>query len=155
MPDVTLIRKTYKRGRGPQRIRALVWVHIEGAQAWGYDNGTGFYSTVAGEGVDLQTLFPEAVLNVKGDVVEPKVRATTDFDLNGRTLLGTYCMLDFDNMAIANYNVGGGTPYKRLYVRAYGIVAGPGWGEAPDADPLTHGQFTVELEFTSMSGAEG
>jgi hypothetical protein len=155
MPDVTVLRKTYKRGRGPQRIRALVWVHIEGEQTWGYDQGTGFYSTVAGQGVDIQSLFPEAMLNVKGDVVEPKVRALTDFDMNGRTLLGTYGMLDFDNLLIANYNVGGGTPYKRLFVRYYGIIAGPGWGEAPSAAPLTHGHFTVELEYTSMSGAEG
>jgi len=154
MPDVTLIRKTYKRGRGPQRIRALVWIHIEGQQTMGYDAPTGFYSVNPGEGIDLQSLFPEAILNVKGDVVEPKVRALADFDLNARTLLGTYCMLDFDNLTILNYTAGGG-PYKRLFVRAYGVSVAPGWIEAPDSAPLAHGQFTVELEYTSMSGAEG
>jgi hypothetical protein len=156
MPTVTLLRRTYKRGRGPMRTRVIVRVAIVGEQAWGYKNGYGFYEDPGHPtwGVDINTVLPDKILNVKGDVVEPKVRAVTDFDFDAReesVLLGNYFMLDFDNLVINNYT----GPYKRLFVRAYGVLVAPGWGEQADCGPLTSGSFDVELEFTSISGAEG
>lgn len=158
MPTVTILRKTYKRGRGPMRIRVVVRVAIVGEQAWGYKNGYGFYEDPMNPtlGININAILPDKILNVKGDVVEPKVRAVTDFDFDREesVLLGNYFVLDFDNMAINNYVPGSG-PYKRLFVRAYGVLVAPGWGEQADCGPLTSGSFDVELEYTSISGAEG
>lgn len=157
MPTVTLLRRTYKRGKGSMRTRVLVRVATSEQHLMGYDNGTGFYEDPMAPtlGIDINSILPDKILNVKGDIVEPKVRLLTDFDFAraDNDLLGTHCVLDFDNLAVNNYTPGSG-PYKRLYVRAYGVVVAPGWGEQGDIGPCT-GSFIVELEFTSISGAEG
>jgi hypothetical protein len=140
------------------RTRVLVNVVVGPEEAMGYDQGTGFYEDLGHPtlGIDINSVLPDKILNVKGDIVEPKVRPVTDFDFvrEDNILLGDNCMLDFDNLAVNNYTPGSG-PYKRLYVRAYGVVVAPGWGEQASMWPLTHGSFMVELEFTSISGAEG
>lgn len=161
MPTVTLVKRTYKRGRGPMRTRVLVNVVVGPEDAMGYDQGTGFYSDLMNPtlGIDINSVLPDKILNVKGDIVEPKVRPVTAFDFVrvANILLGDNCMLDFESLVVENYVTVGppAGPFKQLHVRCYGVVVAPGWGEQASMGPLTHGSFMVELEFTSISGAEG
>ena len=161
MPTVTLVKRTYKRGRGPMRTRVLVNVEVGPEEAMGYDNGTGFYDDPGHPtlGIDINSILPDKILNVKGDIVEPKVRPVTDFDFvrESNVLLGDNCMLDFESLVVENYVTANDPPgpFKQLHVRCYGIVVAPGWGEQADMGPITSGSFMVELEFTSISGAEG
>jgi hypothetical protein len=64
---------------------------------------------------------------------------------------GTYGILDFDHGTVSNY----GTKYKRVFIRLYGVKAGPVMAEALTDVELIDGSFVIELEYTSISSAEG
>jgi len=153
----TLLRKTYLRGRGPQRIRAVVLVDFGAINPPGYTAGFGFCddgTNFPNNGMNLQALLPEPVV-IAGEVciVEPRMINLAMLTAGGfaHGLGGTDGILDFDHATVSNY----GTKYKRVFIRLYGVKAGPVMAEALTDVSLIDGSFVIELEYTSISGAEG
>ena len=127
-----------------------------------YEVLKGFLDAAGGEGVDVQSVIPEPIMNIAalnagygtvGSVIEPRLSLLSQWTGFTHTLLGTHGILDFYKMEANNYAAGGG-PYKRIYVRLYGMVAGPLFNEAATDAALTGGEFLLELEYTPISGAE-
>jgi len=148
------------RGRGPQRVRAIVSVTFSGGSPGAYEVLKGFLDAVGGEGVNVQSIIPEPIkdivaLNagygVVGSVMEPRLSLLSTWTGFTHNLLGTHGILDFFKIESSNYT----TLYKRIYVRLYGVAAGPLFEEASSDAALTGGAFMVELEYTPCSGAEG
>jgi hypothetical protein len=161
-PTVALVRKSYQRGRGPQRIRAIVSVTFDAQHAGAYEALKGFLDAAGGEGVDVQSVIFEPIMNIAvanagygvvGSVIEPRLSLLSQWTGFTHNLLGTHGILDFYKIESNNYAAGGG-PYKRVYVRIYGLKAGPLFEEASTDAALTGGEFLVELEYTPISGAE-
>lgn len=148
---ISLLRRTMVRGRGPQRLRALVQVTFDAQHAGAYTAGTGFEDSAGSGGISINSILPDKILDVVGSVVEPRMillSTLTGFTTN---LLGTHGMLDFYALTVSNYTA---PPTKYLKVRLYGLKAGPVFDEASTDAALTGGTFVVELEYTSISGAE-
>lgn len=150
-PVVALLRKTYLRGRGPQRLRALISVtagaqrNICYTQTWGFaDNNAS-----PNNGVDINAVLPDKMLNVVGNIVEPRMTALAGWTGWTHNLGLPFAIIDYSGLSISNL-----LSYKRLYVQVYGIAVGPIMGEASTDTTITAGSFVVELEYTSISGAE-
>jgi hypothetical protein len=156
---VTLLRKSLHRGRGPHRIRAIVSVafgtdvSVQGA----YQKGTGFLNVNAGP-IDIQSVIPEPIVEPTaigngyvGSMIEPRMKALASFTGFTTTLLGTHGIIDFDYMGVLNYTA---PPHKYIFVRLYGCGAGPVFDEAASDAAITGGGFSVELEYTPISGGE-
>jgi hypothetical protein len=160
---VTLLRKSLHRGRGPHRIRAIVSVafgtdvSVQGA----YQKGTGFLNQGATP-IDFQSVIPEPIVEPTaigngyvGSMIEPRMVAKASFTgfTTGFTAGSTHGILDFDLMGVLNYSA---PPHKYVFVRYYGCAAGPGpvFDEAASDASITGGGFSVELEYTPISGGE-
>ena len=150
-PTVALLRKTYLRGRGPQRLRALISV-TAGAQqnicytkTWGFADDAGSPNN----GVNINAVLPDKMLNVVGNIVEPRMTALAGWTGWGHGLGLPDAILDYSGLSISN-----ALSYKRLYVQVYGVAAGPSMIEATTDTTITAGGFVVELEYTAISGAE-
>ncbi len=157
-PTITLLRKTLHRGKGQHRVRAIIQVAAGTGMA--YDAGTGF--TVSNGPVvpiDINAVLPEKIVEPSAigygytcSIVEPRIPTIAEFTGFTTGFAGTHMILDFAALTIGNYAA---PPYKRLYVRAFGFVAvGPALEEAATDAAITGGSFTVELEYTPISGAE-
>jgi len=145
------LRKTYLRGRGPQRLRALIGV-IAGAQrnlcytnTWGFADDAGSPNN----GVDINAVLPDKMLNVVGNIVEPRMTPLAGWTGWVHGLGLPDAIIDYSGMSISNVS-----SYKRLYVQVYGVAAGPSMIEASTDVTITAGGFAVELEYTAISGAE-
>lgn len=153
-PAKTVLRRSYLRGRGALRVRGLVMVQFAVGTPGGYTQGFGFCDDGPGfpnNGLDLQAIFPDAIVDSGiACMVEPKMTLLSSWTGFTHALLGTTGILDFDHVTVSNYV----TKYKRLYVRLYGIAAGPVMAEAATDTAITGGSFVVEGEYTPISGAE-
>ena len=158
-PTLVLVRKSMVRGRGPQRIRAIVSVTFSGSFPGAYEAGKGFLDAAGQEGVNVMSVINEPIkdivaLNagygVVGSVMEPRLSLLSQWTDFTTDLLGTHGILDFFKIESRNY----APVYKRIYVRLYGVAAGPLFSEASTDAALTGGAFMVELEYTPCSGAE-
>jgi hypothetical protein len=154
-PVKTLLRKSYLRGRGALRVRALIMAQFSGGNPGGYTQGYGFCDDGVGapnNGLAFQSLIPEPVVDSGiGCMVEPRMTLLSSWTGFTHALLGTHGILDFDHASVSNY----GTVYKRAFIRLYGIAAGPIMAEAATDTSITGGAFVVEGEYTPISGAEG
>lgn len=158
-PTLAVIRKTYFKGKGPQRVK-LVFSATYGAAAaaGGYTITKGFCDDTGSpnNGINLQSIIPEPIIDYSGRISGPNAALIaggvwgTGFTT---ALLGTAGILDFDSMTNANYT---SPPTKRMFVRLYGLKAGPVFSEASTqaANAIVAGSFSVELNYTSVSGAE-
>jgi hypothetical protein len=157
VPQVQLLEKTLFRGRGGKRVRAIIAVTFtggEGGHPGGYTEGLGFYGDPAkpNDGIDLQSVLPEGILKAKVGMVEPRFHQVSEF---GFDLEDTFCLLDFDELVISNYVTPGPTaPFKKLFVKAYGVKAGPTLVEPSSVEDLAEGTFLIEIEYTPVSGGE-
>ena len=149
-PILALVRKTYLRGRGTQRIRALVSVTVNAqntivyTQTFGFADGAGSPNN----GVDIHSVLTEPIQNIVGCMVEPRMTLLSSWTDFVHGLGGTHGILDYSTMIVNNY-----APYsKRLYVKMFGVVAG--LVEAATDTTINAGSFVVELELTSISGGE-
>jgi len=153
----TLLRKTYLRGRGALRVRVIVLVDIGVINPVGYTAGLGFCDdgvNFPNNGLDMQAIIPEPVADSGiACIVEPRMINLAMLTAGGfaHGLGGTDGILDFDHATVSNY----GTKYKRVFIRLYGVKAGPVMAEALTDVSLIDGSFVIELEYTSISGAEG
>jgi hypothetical protein len=150
-PTVTLLRKTLMRGRGPQRLRALVQVTFATAHPGAYTAGTGFEDSAGGGGINLNAILPDKIIDVVGSMVEPRMILLSTLSGFTTNLLGTHGILDFYALTVSNYT---SPPTKYLKVRLYGLKTGPVMDEASTDAALDGGTFVVELEYTPISGAE-
>jgi len=151
-PIVALLRKTMLRGRGPQRIRALVSVTVDAGHTIVYTQGQGFADAAAApnNGVDIHSVLTEPIQNVVGCMIEPRMTLLSSWTGFVHGLGGTHGILDYSTLTVSNYT----TLYKRLYVKLFGATTTPGIEEADTDVTITAGSFAVELEYTSISGAE-
>jgi len=151
-PIIALLRKTYLRGRGPQRIRALVSVTVDAQHTIVYTQAFGFADDVGSpnNGVDIHGVLTEPIQNIVGCIIEPRMTLLSSWTAFVHGLGGTHGILDYSNLIANNY-----APYsKRLYVRMFGVSGVPTMVEASTDVTITAGSFAVELEFTSISGGE-
>ena len=155
---VTLLRKSLHRGRGPHRIRAIVSVAFDdGAHQGRYQKGTGFLNAGATP-IDFQSVIPEPIVEPTaigngyvGSIIEPRMKELASFTDFTTALLGTHGIIDFDYMGVLNYTA---PPHKYIFVRLYGCGAGPVFDEAASDAAITGGGFSIELEYTPISGGE-
>jgi hypothetical protein len=156
---VTLLRKSLHRGRGPHRIRAIVSVAFDADTHQGaYQKGTGFLNANAAP-IDIQSIIPEPLVEPTaigngyvGSMIEPRMATLASFTNFTTTLRGTHGILDFDYMGVLNYSA---PPHKYIFVRLYGCGdPGPTFDEAANDVAITGGGFSIELEYTPISGGE-
>jgi hypothetical protein len=152
-PTLTLLRKTMLRGRGPQRIRALIGVTVDAQHTVVYTQTFGFADAAGSpnNGIDIQSILTEPIQNVVGCMIEPRMTLLSSWTNFVTGLSGTHGILDYATLTVSNYT----TLYKRLYVKLFGVTDTPGIEEADTDVTIDAGSFAVELEFTSISGAEG
>jgi hypothetical protein len=151
----TLLRKSYLRGRGACRVRVLVLVNFGATNPGGYTQGFGFCddgTNFPNNGLDMQAIIPEAVIDSGiACVVEPKMTLLSSWTGFVHGLLGTQGILDFAGISINNYS---SPPYKRAFVKLFGIKAGPVLSEATTDASFTAGMLVLEGEYSPISGAE-
>jgi hypothetical protein len=158
LPTLTLVRKQLFRGRGGNRVRATVRVTFgAGALAGGYTNTVGFCGdqTNPNDGIDINSVLPDKINVLEGRIESPRVIALTTLTNMVHGFAGTTGILDYAGLTVSNVN-----STKKLFVKLYGLVAaGPTFEDAAtQAGPpsvITGGTFTVRLDYTPVSGAEG
>jgi hypothetical protein len=159
MATITLLRKSLHRGRGPHTIRAVISVAFGTAPSnqGAYTKGTGFINADTSL-IDIQSVIPEPIVEPTavgngyvGSMIEPRMATLASFTGFTTGLLGTHGILDFQTMGVFNYT----TPkHKYILVRLYGCGAGPVFDEAATDAAMTAGGFSIELEYTPISGGE-
>lgn len=129
----------------------------DGAHQGAYQKGTGFLNAGATP-IDLQSVIPEPIVEPTaigngyvGSMIEARMARLASFTDFTTALLGTHGILDFEAMGVFNYTV---PKHKYILVRLYGCGAGPVFDEAASDVAITGGGFSIELEYTPISGGE-
>lgn len=122
-----------------------------------YQKGTGFLNADTTP-IDIQSVIPEPIVEPTaigngyvGSMIEPRMATLASFTGFTTALLGTHGILDFDTMGVFNYTA---PKHKYIFVRLYGCGAGPVFDEAATDAAMTTGGFSIELEYTPISGGE-
>ena len=163
IPTMQVLRTTYVRGRGGQRIRKVIVINFRGNIATPdvYETGTGFKqgnytgAPAAAQPIKLSDVILEPIRDATVRIIPPTILPANAFDAALEARFNAVGQIQVDVVSF--------TPSTTvLIMKCVGALTGaPPADEGPIKEPATAiggdiitGTLVIEIEYTPNSGAE-